>query len=305
MRQNAIVQRILKKAGKENLIEELTTALAPSEINTLLLALAAKQTGRITPPGLLAQYASNRFVRPSGLDPVALKRRELSMLEAAEDHGFTPVSLSPAGLLGSCSAVAKVDQNNVVSACRGVELLSDATNMLALYLAKKIKSGGASQKSPIHLSAASQVTRAQYYKSSSLSAHFTLFSLVSGGRDIGSYGFEKDALTRQIGYYIAYFEGLLGMKIIITLNPRKGYADMEGFVSRVSGYLRESFPQTLIEIDRKPAESEYYIGVNYKVRVNDLEIADGGFVDWTQAMLRDRKQRLLISGTGIDRQLTL
>ena len=30
-------------------------------------------------------------------------------------------------------------------------------------------------------------------------------------------------------------------------------------------------------------------------------MADGGFVDWTAALLANRKERLLISGYGVDR----
>ena len=32
---------------------------------------------------------------------------------------------------------------------------------------------------------------------------------------------------------------------------------------------------------------------------SEIEIADGGFVDWTQQLLGNRKERLLISGFGM------
>jgi hypothetical protein len=32
-----------------------------------------------------------------------------------------------------------------------------------------------------------------------------------------------------------------------------------------------------------------------------LELADGGFTDWTQQLLGNRKERLLISGIGLER----
>ncbi|MGW3043867.1 hypothetical protein ACWC9T_28340 [Kitasatospora sp. NPDC001159] len=35
-----------------------------------------------------------------------------------------------------------------------------------------------------------------------------------------------------------------------------------------------------------------------------LEIADGGFVDWTQRLTGSHKERLLISGFGVDRLAT-
>jgi hypothetical protein len=36
-----------------------------------------------------------------------------------------------------------------------------------------------------------------------------------------------------------------------------------------------------------------------------VEIGDGGFVDWTQRLTGNRKERLLISGVGVDRFATL
>lgn len=32
----------------------------------------------------------------------------------------------------------------------------------------------------------------------------------------------------------------------------------------------------------------------------EQEIADGGWVDWTQKLLENRKERLLISGVGLE-----
>ncbi len=49
----------------------------------------------------------------------------------------------------------------------------------------------------------------------------------------------------------------------------------------------------------------YYTGLCFKVYAAfggpELEVGDGGFVDWTQKLLDSRKERLLISGYGIDR----
>jgi histidyl-tRNA synthetase len=49
----------------------------------------------------------------------------------------------------------------------------------------------------------------------------------------------------------------------------------------------------------------YYTGLCFKVVVTvaaePFEIADGGFVDWTQQLLGNRKERLLTSGIGVDR----
>ena len=49
----------------------------------------------------------------------------------------------------------------------------------------------------------------------------------------------------------------------------------------------------------------YYTGLCFKVQAAfggpELEVGDGGFTDWTAQLLGSRKERLLISGYGIDR----
>jgi hypothetical protein len=37
------------------------------------------------------------------------------------------------------------------------------------------------------------------------------------------------------------------------------------------------------------------------IQSEDVQLVDGGFVDWTQRLLGDAKERLLVSGAGSDR----
>ena len=45
----------------------------------------------------------------------------------------------------------------------------------------------------------------------------------------------------------------------------------------------------------------YYSGLCFKVHSGELELGDGGFTDWTAQLLGNRKERLLVSGYGVDR----
>jgi len=304
MKQQNIIENVLEKAGNKNLINELTIRLSQSEINTLLLALSKKITNKNTPSDILSKYESNRFVKPSELNPIKVKKVEIMMLEMAEASGFLSVLLSPASLLGSCSVIAKVDQNNVISATRGLELIADSTNMLAIYLANGIKNKTIDNtKSPVHLSATCRVTRGQMYKTYEFVPHFSLFTIVSSGKNTGSYGFEKDAIARHMQFYINYFEEKLGHKLTVTLNVRNGYTDKIGFIDRIHCHLREIYPYTDFIMNVEETENSYYQGINFKIIVEGIELVDGGFVDWTQKLLGNKKERLLISGTGIDLQL--
>jgi len=299
-----IIKNVLEKVGNENLINELTSRLSQSEITTFLLALSKEIASKNTPNDILSKYESNRFVKPSELNPIKVKQVELLMLEIAEASGFSPVLLSPAGLLGSCSVIAMVDQNNVISATRGLELIADSTNMLAIYLADGIKNKTIDNtKNPVHLSAACRVTRGQMFQSTAFVPHFSLFTLVSSGKDTGSYGFEKDAIARHMEYYISYFGEKLGYKLQMALNIRNGYTDKTGFIERIHCHLRERYPHIDFTVNGEETDNSYYQGVNFKISVNEVEIVDGGFVDWTQKLLGNKKERLLISGSGVDLQL--
>lgn len=304
MKQQNIIENVLEKAGNKNLINELTTRLSQSEITTFLLVLSKEMTNKNTPSDILSKYESNRFVKPSELNPIKVKKVEIMMLEMAEASGFISVLLSPASLLGSCSVIAKVDQNNVISATRGLELIADSTNMLAIYLANGIKNKTIDNtKSPVHLSATCRVTRGQMYKTDEFVPHFSLFTIVSSGKNTGSYGFEKDAIARHMQFYINYFEEKLGHKLTVTLNVRNGYTDKIGFIDRIHCHLRKIYPYTDFIMNVEETENSYYQGINFKITVEGIELVDGGFVDWTQKLLGNKKERLLISGTGIDLQL--
>lgn len=304
MEPSAIVKAVLDKLGNENLISELTSRLSQSELTTLLLGLSKEATARRTPNDLLRHYETNRFVKPSKLNPIDLKRIELAMLELAERGGFAPVELSPASPLGSCSVIAKVDQDKVISATRGVELLSDSTNMLAIYLANGLKNGTIDNSgSGVHVCAACRVTRGQRFGDPNAVPHFGLFALVSSGKDTGSYRFELEAMTKHLEFYIDYFEARLGNKAEAVLRRRKGYTDSDGFMDRMYAHLSERFPSCSFIDDRGDSDNGYYQGMNFKINVNGVSIADGGFVDWTQRLLGTKKERLLISGAGIDVQL--
>ena len=54
-----------------------------------------------------------------------------------------------------------------------------------------------------------------------------------------------------------------------------------------------------------PQERPYYAGGWFSIDVGGANVADGGFVDWTQRLLSDRKERCLISGVGIERIASL
>ncbi len=306
---NELIRRILKKIGDTELMEKLDT-LSPSDAHSLMLEWFKRQSDKQPPAAMLKSYRTNRFVKPGALDPIAYMKQELEILAFARERGNEPVLLSPAALFASCSCVAPVSQHKILSAARGTEVLSDPTNMLALYLAEKLDSGEWENATRnLHLCAAHRAVRAGAFSGPHSFAHFGLFCMVSSGRDSGSYRCEWEMLTHQLRFYNEYLRAALGADISILLRSRKGYTDAQGFLERTDAHLRSVFPDIPLETDWAESDNEYYRGLNFKIemRLKDevIEIGDGGFVDWTQKLLGSKKERLLISAIGLDRLMLL
>jgi len=304
---NAITDRVLTQLGDEKLIEKLL-ALPKPDLNSFLLELFREQANNNTPAGILKAYQLNRFTVPSELDPVAYYRLEIDFLLLAQQHNFHAVLLSPSAPFASSSVFGCVDQNNVVSAARGTEILSDPTNMLSIIIAENIKNKKIDYCAPLHYCTTARVLRAQTFPAKKgYYSHFGIFSIVSSGKDRGSYACEKELLARQLAYYNELFIEKYNAKLSVVLQKRRGYADGDGFFNSMAELVKTELPGARISFDLDHDDNNYYKGINYKIYMEKdggiIELGDGGFVDWTQKMLSNKKERCLISGIGLDRLL--
>lgn len=305
---NKITKRILDKIGQPALLEHLSE-LPQSDLNSLFLEISKAQTNKLTPTNILKSYRSNRFVAPSALDSTAFYQLEADMTRKAKADGIEPVLLSPVAPLGSCSVFGCVDQRNVVSATRGCEVLSDTSNMLAIYLADKIGSGDIDNKNGVHVCSIDRVTRAQAFEGAGCFAHFGVFCIVSSGKDTGSYSCEVDLLTKQLSFYREFFKAGYDADMTVVLRKRSGYTDKDGFFAKMLHLMQQQLPDVPITTDDSHVDNNYYKGINFKMymhkKTETIEVGDGGFTDWTQKMLGNKKERCLISGLGVDRLLLL
>lgn len=94
-------------------------------------------------------------------------------------------------------------------------------------------------------------------------------------------------------------------EISFRLLRRGGFERTDDLLQAISVFLKQEASQFRFTIvDRPEASTQYYQGIQYKVdiRVNGktYEIADGGFVDWTQQLLQNKKERMLSTGFGFD-----
>jgi hypothetical protein len=282
--------------------------LTPTDLRTLLLAVARARAGEVTPARLMRRWAEDAFVQPAPTNPRALWHTESRLWELLPEK-FTGVDLSPVTPLGTCSAVAPVDQNRIISTVRGSEVVSDPTNVLALEAAGRRRQ---SRSERVDLAACHRVVRGQRFFGPGLFQHFRLFALVSSGRDRGSGTMEAAMLIDHLRFWVHAFSHLVPL--------RRGVIEFSSFDSPV---LLERFRDTVVPAliplpgsvvleecpERRRARGYYNLGA-VRATVDDgpnaVEVVDGGFTDWTAKLTADAKERCFISCISTERltQLT-
>jgi hypothetical protein len=288
-----IIRKIEEKTGIPDMVETLAGKLSGSAFNSLLMEVYARKAKKITPPALLQQYRKNRFVHPADTDMIGLLEKELEVLKCCREHQFTPIELSPVAQFGACSVVAKADQKKIISAIRHTEVMADATNAIALHIADIRQEN----EGTLRFSTVQRHVRAQPLPDPRFSPHFKIGCLVSAGKDTGNLGFELGSLEEHFRLWVILLKTVFHIgKVRFKLQPR------EGFVPEILQQLQENTGFD-ISIDHHSPSNQYYHFVQFKTVIpigdQEIDIADGGFTDWTQQLLNNKKERLLISGFGL------
>jgi len=260
--------------------DALERRLPPADLRTLLLGVSRARAARVAPAGVVRQWREDRFVRPSAADPRALARVEGRLWDLLPE-AFAGVELSPLAPLGTCSSVATVSQNRVVSTARGSEVVSDPTNALAVEAAVRRRAGA----DRVDLAACARVVRAQAV-GPGRSAHFRLFALVSSARDTGTWRTEVAMLADHVTFWRA---ALPDARFGVT-----GYGD-----ERVVPLLRDVAD---VEEDVREQGRGYYSAA-LSITRDGVDLGDGGVVDWTARLLGNAKERCVVSCVATERLL--
>lgn len=307
--ESEIVKSILQKPENKDLLDILTKKLSFSELNSLMMEVYKLRCHEITPSNLIKSYESNKYVKPAMENPIKLKELELKILKAAEAFSFNPIELSPVAPIGACSVVGTVNQNKILSALRGTEVTADATNSLALHICSLKRSMDKTKlltsDSLIKYCTIHRLIRTQPFDNPRFTPHFNLFCMVTAGRDTGSHRFEIENVLEHLGFYKTILRDFAHVTAF-KLKFFKIGADeaSSNCFNRVVNYIHEKMDmKTDIVEDMSRLENQYYRGLQFKIYVSingsEAEVGDGGFVDWSQRMLENRKERMLISAIGI------
>ncbi len=302
------VTRIVREHDGRELLDALSSELSTSDLTALMLEVMHRRTANLTAARVLDQYERDRFVRPAGVDPRRLLALELLALDTLVPP-FVPIATSPLVPLGTHSVVAGVHQNRIVTTTRGSEVAADPTNTLALEAAVRRRAllrEDARSNVVVDLVAVDRVVRAQQFKGPRSSAHFSLLGLASAGRDTGNHTFEATSMQHQIQACIAVCHANGHRHLDVRIS------DFSGQHQELIGALIEAMHTDAVRITSWPertAARGYYPSLCFKLCVLDnneeVEIGDGGLVDWTRALVGSNKERLMISGLSLERLAAL
>jgi hypothetical protein len=286
--------------------QTLESGLAPTDLHTLLMAVARARAQQVTPARVLQRWRQDRFVRPSACDPRLLAELEARLWRLLP-HRFAGVELSPVAPLGTCSAVAPVDQHRVVSTVRGSEVLSDPTNALAVEAAVRRREQEVAGR--VDLAACHRVLRAQRFGPGN-AAHFQLFALVSSARDRGSGTTEAQLLIEHIGFWQRVLSEVLPTtETWITLTVFGHPVLTERLCDTILPALTGAPPVPVVEDRARRHGAGYYTGVALGLRADiggrTIDLGDGGLTTWTARLLGDEKERCLVSCAATERLTTL
>lgn len=201
-----ITGRIVSECGIPRLFSVLAAELAASDLQSLLLEVFRARVADRRDSEILDRAVHASLFAPSGVDARLMNAFDLIAFQAAA--AFEAIELSPLCPLGAEAVLGGIDQNNVLSALRGAEVLGDPTTAMAVEVARRRKEVASRTASPVRLCCSHRVIRLQPFDRPGFSPHFRLFALVSGGRDRGSRGFETEELGEHIRFYLELFRGL-------------------------------------------------------------------------------------------------
>jgi hypothetical protein len=306
-----IVQRIEKETGVSNLGRVLSECIKPTDLQSLLLKVYQERVKRRSPRAVFSDYVSNSFNLPSQCNPSLLLKWDCVAFSHLPE-GFCGVELSPVAPLGSVSLLAPISQDWVLTTIRNTEVVSDPTIALAFECAlrrRKLTKSDPNNNTPVHLACSHRVVRTQRYRKPGTKQHFRLFSLCSAGRNTEKLRFSINAVCTHIRFYLASLKDFLGTDQVVRVKiidlspnsyPNGIFASLEN--------LQKEFKNVNVGFEKAGVRKNesYYRELRFKIYASpskgqEMELVDGGATDWTQKLLNNAKERLVISAIGSER----
>ena len=298
--------RVVAAVGEE--VVDRLRGLSGSDLTTLLLEVMRGRAETVTPAEIVRRFERDRFVAPVPVPFARMRSTEEAILGALPE-GTETLALSPVVPLGTHRAVAAIDPRWTIPTIRMTEVAADPTNGLALVAATRrrdlVRVGLADDV--VRLAASQRVVRAQRFEDDGAAfAHFQIVGHVTAGRDPGGHRFDALAIAEHVRFLTDAFHaaGVADVRLGVTDLSDGAWAPVIDVARRIAS---DADVEVVEEPDRERGRN-YYRGCCFQVYARIGEdmpsIADGGFVDWSAQLTASRKERLCISGVGLER-LTL
>lgn len=367
----AILQRILGESGSSNLLSILEN-LTPTDFHSLLLEVFKRRVAQQSPSEVLAAYIRKyHLLGTSELNQREILAFNLLFLETIPAH-IEAVEFSPIGPLGANGVLTKISQNNILSASRSAEIMSDPTVALAFEAAKRRKellTHNPKDQTRVHLTTTHRLLRMQQFDPAlHFMQHFRCFGMCSAGRDVGHEEFLIDTARQHIKAYLDFLRvarakdfsinevevylsdirilenivasGAIKKEVVMKNTQTPGFdlfaecgINTPSVVDKMShcnrelfseysaeksrellekldnillGPLREEYPHVHFAFDLgRTAGIGYYTDFCFHVYAKNknglrLPLVDGGLTDWTQKLLQNNKEMLMVTGFGAD-----
>ncbi len=297
-----LINKVLDRHQLHDTFRILSQQLNTSELTTFLTHIFTARAADVSPASLRQAMSTDRFVQPSSVSPRTFNKFDAIAFDLLP-RDFEPIELSPLAPLGVVSAITSVDHSLVVNTVRSQDVVSDCTNVLALHAASQRHELRANLRTEINFCASQRLVRTQFPKQEGHTAHFKILTLVSAGRDTGGFEFELRKLVEHIGYYLVLIRSFESAKHIQIDIVMKEYSTT-GVDWRT---IADTLEKQNVTFTHQPTLREnwnYYSPVQFQINIRTangtVNLADGGIVDWTQKLLSDKKERLVISGFGTE-----
>jgi hypothetical protein len=131
--------------------------------------------------------------------------------------------------------------------------------------------------------------------------------LCSAGRDAGNLQFELSALRLHIRFYLNALRAFLGPDVPLRVSVTDLASQAERIEKELLSVLRQEFTEVECVFDNQRTKGRsYYRDLCFHIHAMKtssqfLELVDGGAVDWTEKLLSNAKERLILSGIGSER----
>ena len=286
--------------------EQFLLNLSGSELTSFLLNIFSKRSNKISSSHIFNEWKKNKlFALP--YEDLKLSRKIDSIFHNnSKVKGFKEIEIPPICPIGTASVLGPVHQNNIFSALRGSEVVSDSTNVMALEAAKLREHALASSDTTfnkIKISTTHRLLRAQKFDEPKALAHFKIFSMVTAGKDTGNSEFELEMAEHILIYVESLKEITSACNIVVTLFIENDFLK-KLFLARL-----KNIPAKLIFNNERPSGNGYYKGLSFNIDVVTdnglLGLVDGGLTNWTAQLLSNNKEKLIISGAGIARTISI